>query len=166
MIKKTIALLVCLFLLPQFLPAKTIAFDLSKKTTKNGVVRSVIFPGWGQFFLKRTTKGYVIMAGALVSAAAAYYYNTEAAKAYDNYKTVGVSSDGSYSDYQNKFNNCQYALLSMAIFWVYGVADILLASDEEQQHAKNDLNRSLRKKDGLKLACDKRDLKLMFNKSF
>ena len=155
----------CLVLLPQFLTAKTIAYDLSKKNTKNAVVRSVIFPGWGQFFLKRTTKGYVIMIGALASAAAAYYYYSEANKAYDNYKTVGLIADESYNDYQNKLNNSQYALAAMAIFWLYGVVDLLLVP-EEDQHAKNNTTRLLNKKDGLKIAFDKRDMKLVFNKTF
>lgn len=164
MLKKTIALIMCLLLFSQFLPAAdTASYDFSEKTTKNAVIRSVIFPGWGQFFIKRTTKGYVIMIGALVSAAAAYYYYTEANKSYDTYKNIGLISDGSYNDYQNKWNNSQYALTALALFWVYGVVDLLLVPNDQ---AKNEATSLINKKDGVKLAFDKRDMRLVFNKTF
>ena len=151
-------------MLPAFVSAKTIAFDFTKKTKGNALVRSILLPGWGQFFLGETDKGYIISIGAFVSAAAAYYYYYEAEKSYDRYKTIGLIADDSYSDYQSKSNNAQYALLTMALFWIYGIVDS--SSGPAKEELTEDQSQRYCKKDGLKLAFDKKDMRMVFSKAF
>jgi len=161
MFRKIFSLLLCLFVLPSMVSAETIVIDLTRKKTKNALVRSILLPGWGQFFQGKKTKGYIIAIGAFVSAATAYYYCSEAQKSYDKYKTTGLIADGSYSDYQNKNNDAQYALISLALFWVYGIFDTTYSVPYPEKWAKNDS-----KKDGFKLAFDKGNLRLLYKRHF
>lgn len=161
MSKKIFSLVLCILLMPVFLSAKTVEADLTAKTQGNAIVRSILIPGWGQLFQGKKTKGYIILFGAIVSAGVAYYYYYQADKAYDKYKTIGLVSDSSYQDYVNNSNNSQYALLSLGVFWLYGIVDTYFFSSKNNQEGA-----SLNKREGLRLAFDKRDLKLVFSKSF
>jgi len=165
MIKKILILLLCSTLLPVYVSAKTVEIDLTRKTTGNAVVRSILIPGWGQFFNGKPTKGYIILIGAVVSAAVAYYYYYESEKSYNIYKTIGLTSDPSYNDYVSKSNNSQYALLALGVFWLCGIVDASFNSFPKGNTERTGFSK-VDKKDGLRLAFDKKGLKLVLGKTF
>ncbi|MCX5782625.1 MAG: DUF5683 domain-containing protein [Elusimicrobia bacterium] len=164
-IKKIVTLFVALCLMPSFVSAKTIILDFTKRTQKNALVRSILLPGWGQFYKGSNTKGYIISAGAFLSASLAYYYLSESDKAYEKYRKISLIDDDSYSDYQNKSNKFNIAVLSLTLFWLYGIVDTYFISSGEE-YAQNEKNWKFCRKDGVKLACGGRKIELSFTKTF
>lgn len=164
-IKKSLAVLAAVVLVPAMISAKTVVLDFTKKNQKNALVRSILVPSWGQFFEGNSTKGYVVLCGAALSAAAAFYYSSESDKAYDDYKRVGLMNSDQYSDYTNKSNSFTLATLSLVAFWLYGIIDAYFISSPDEYAAHGDKDKYARH-DGLRLNVESRDVRVVFSKLF
>jgi hypothetical protein len=107
----------------------TITVDLKHKKRVSSMMRSFFIPGWGQFSNGQETKGSIVLAGAVLSGGAAYYYFRQADSRYNDYKNLGVKDSDLYNDYSNNFNNAQGASYCLAAFWLYGVLDAYFSAN-------------------------------------
>lgn len=105
-------------------------FYITEQNAKNASIRSMIYPGWGQFFLDGKTKGYMfsILFTLGIAGGTYFYYHSE--DLYDEYEAEGLIDTDKYDDYVNNMNYSYYFFgLSVAV-WIYNVVDAYLTGKD------------------------------------
>lgn len=98
-------------------------YQLTDKTRKNAMLRSLVLPGSGQFFLGRNTEGYIASIGASIGLVGGIYSYYKADASYSDYQKRGMKNDGSYNDYVTYTNYMYYSFGVCVVAWIYGVID-------------------------------------------
>ena len=88
-------------------------------TPGNAMLRSLMLPGWGQFFNEQYTKGYVIAGTELVLLSTALVFYTQANSTYSDYE----NGSASYDDYTKKIDTTNMVVGVFAAVWIYNVID-------------------------------------------
>ena len=120
--------LVAIARLPARCQDETVEMSFSAKTQTNAMIRSLIFPGWGQVFNGAKTKGHILMAAETASILGTVMLFSQASQKYDDYANTGVISGTSYDDYQSAYNTAMLGVGLCATIWIYGVVDAYFAS--------------------------------------
>jgi hypothetical protein len=138
MLKKIILSLCALAILSGQCYAGPAAYNFGRPGKINAGVRSLVLPGWGQFFNTQKTKGYVVGSAALLTLAGAYLFNVQADNTYTDYQNAGVKNSTLYSDYQTQQNQAMVISYLCAGIWVYGVIDACInGKGKEPKAAKS-----------------------------
>ncbi len=101
-------------------------FDFYAKTPLNASLRSVVVPGWGQFFNQQKTKGCIVAGATLLSLTTAVLMSNKANSTYSDYEAKGVANDPLYDDYSTQFNTSVMFGCITAAIWVWGAVDAYL----------------------------------------
>lgn len=108
----------------------------SKYKMSDAGFRSAIIPGWGQFFKKRKTKGYIFAIAAAASVGGFVYTNNEY-----NYNINRISETSSLSlkkEFSSRADNFKsyknLALGAMATTWIWSIVDAI-STDGEPKYA-------------------------------
>jgi hypothetical protein len=168
MIRKILSLcLAAALILPAIGFAEPVNLDFSEHTPVNAGLRSLLLPGWGQFFNAEETKGYVVAGGALITVLTSYLLYSKANKTYEDYEELGVKNSSLYSDYETQSNQALIASVIAVGVWAYGAVDAYLSADKipstsigsiESEESRND--------DGIHMACNAQDIGLVYTKRF
>ena len=118
-------------------------FDFYAKTPMNASLRSLLLPGWGQFFNQQKTKGYIITVGALAGLTGAILMYGKANDTYSEYEDNGIPDDSLYDDYCAQLDTSRMYGYVAAAFWTWGVIDAYLFASSSTTSAKGE------KKEGL-----------------
>ncbi len=127
-----------------FIPgsANDVNIKLSPKTRIKAAARSILIPGWGQVYSENKSRGYLITAGALASAAAIFHTDRQYDKrkadfdiARSNYNSAtsieerivlkAISDDSQHEAYKAETDR-NTAMAIGAAFWAYNILDALL----------------------------------------
>ena len=91
-------------------------------------IRSMVFPGWGQFYRNQNFSGYLLAGSSLYFAAQGMYYRSIALKDYDDYKAT--TDYTAMAETRYKFRNHIAAMNTSLTFgaatWALGVTDAFL----------------------------------------
>ncbi|MCK5534961.1 hypothetical protein KAI68_07585 [bacterium] len=130
------------------LPAKAFAqdkwktqegFDFYAKTPINASLRSLLLPGWGQFFNQQKTKGYIITTTALAGITAAVFMYSKANNTYSEYedrRDRGLIDDDLYDEYSEQLDTSRICGYVTAAVWTWGVIDAYLFASSSTTNAK------------------------------
>jgi hypothetical protein len=120
---------VCVFpLFAEEESSDVINVNFNSKTPTNSLIRSAIYPGWGQLFNQQKTKGYVLIGTESTLILGSVYYFFQASKKYDDYTDKGIISGPLYDDYQKTYDTAMLAVGIAAATWIYGMVDAYYAS--------------------------------------
>ncbi len=118
-------------------------FDFYARTPMNASLRSLLLPGWGQFFNQQKTKGYIITAGALAGLTGAILMYSKANDTYSKYEKKKEPEHPLYDDYCEQLDTSRICGYVAAAFWTWGVIDAYLFASSSTTSAKGE------KKEGL-----------------
>lgn len=107
-------------------------FITSHSNYRSAVVKNLIIPGWGQFQLKNTTKGFVYGLLGISSAATAVYYIIETGKKRSDYlnETNINFIQAKYDKYNDAYKKRNLFITAAIAVWVASQLDILFFSED------------------------------------
>jgi hypothetical protein len=111
-------------------------------------VRSVIFPGWGQYSTGRYTRATVMMSGALLSVAAVGTLTLQYNRHVDSYdeavrgfndatyigdaKTYYEQMTSSWKDADDMYTYRKYAIGALACMYIWSIVDIMIGPEASE----------------------------------
>ena len=107
------------------------SYDFNARTPVNAALRSLILPGWGQFFNGQKTKGYILGAIALSCAGASIVTYQLALKDWDDYEKKGIPDDPLYDNYKSKVITTNFLIGVSAAAWLYAVLDAYFVANKK-----------------------------------
>jgi hypothetical protein len=126
-------------------------------TPGNAMLRSLILPGWGQFFNEQNTKGYIFAGTEVVLLGTALMLYSQSNSTYDDYK----NGQASYDDYTKKVDTTNMVVGVFAAVWIYNVIDAYIGAFEPTDQ------QSLLRKEGLTVAMNNDlGLSVIYTKKF
>jgi hypothetical protein len=137
--------------------------DLTSYTPTNAAARSLVLPGWGQWFNSQNTKAYILGSCAILGLAATIMLNSKASQTFSDYEKIGVTDDKLYSDYETQQGQAMTAGIFTAAVWIYGVIDAYVVADNFNKK-KN--NAGVFEKTGFNLTSARDSINLTYLKRF
>jgi hypothetical protein len=101
--------------------------DSTVQCFRQALGRSLIFPGWGHYYLKQNRKALILGIPAGISLATGVYYILLTAKREKDYlnATRTPALNEKYDTYNSAYKTRNILLLTYAVIWVYGQFDLL-----------------------------------------
>ncbi|MFC1546632.1 DUF5683 domain-containing protein [bacterium] len=106
---------------------------LTQRTEKSAIVRSLLLPGWGQFYLRQTGKGYIYSTGVILGLVGGVIAYNKAEKKYDDYENKGIKGGELYDDYVQNTNYMYYSFGAGALIWIYSIIDAYVTVKKEKK---------------------------------
>jgi len=100
------------------------ATGFGEKTPGNAALRSLICPGWGQFFNEQPLKGMGFISGEIALAASAFVFYAQSNEVYDDY----AAGNATWEDYESKYNMYLYLTIAVGVVWGWNVLDAYLSA--------------------------------------
>jgi hypothetical protein len=128
--------------------------DLTEKNIDSSVYRSVLYPGLGQYYIGKKTKGVTFISlTTLLIAGSVYSYN-EARNKYDNYSSLGYHDDNLYNEYSDKIDQMYVFVSLLAVVWGYNIYDVYKDS------------KKIIKKDGFNVSLEDNKAMILYSKIY
>ena len=118
--------LAALLLLPPVSRAEdrwNVELPLWKRNGKSAAVRSLVLPGWGQFYNRQRTKGGTLFVLSVGGAVGALIMEKRSRRSYEDYKLQGDPSGGAYNRYSRQRNLAFIGGAVSLVFWTLSVWD-------------------------------------------
>lgn len=98
------------------------------------IFRSVVFPGWGQFYNNQPNKGLILIAGEILTLSGYYYFNNQADNKYNDYLvcTDPVKTASLFDEVEQYKNSKHLALYAVGGLWLLNVLDAWIFYDESK----------------------------------
>lgn len=103
------------------------AYNFNTHSPMNASLRSLMLPGWGQFFNEQPTKGLIFAGAELVLIGTAFMTYSSANSTYSDYETQRTAT--LYDDYSSKIDTANMFVYAAAAIWVGNVIDAYLSGD-------------------------------------
>ena len=105
------------------------AMQQSLQNYKKGIFRSLIFPGWGHYYLGEANQGLILNVASLLTLAPGLYFAVKTNKYEDEYlkESYDKKIQSRYSKYNNAYKNRNYFLSAFAVIWLYAQYDYFYA---------------------------------------
>ncbi|MDD5259995.1 MAG: DUF5683 domain-containing protein [bacterium] len=107
--------------------AREAVSNFNSHTPGNAALRSLMLPGWGQFFNGQPTKGYIFAGAEIVAIGAAVMMNSSANSIFNEYETQRTQT--LYNDYSSKVDTANMFVYAAAAIWVGNVIDAYFSAD-------------------------------------
>ncbi|MDD5491973.1 MAG: hypothetical protein PHV60_04755 [bacterium] len=107
--------------------AREAAYNFNTKSPSNAALRSLMLPGWGQFFNEQPTKGFIFAGAELIAVGTAFMMYSSANSTYSDYETQRTAA--LYDDYSSKVDSANMFVYAAAAIWVGNVIDAYLSAD-------------------------------------
>ena len=107
-------------------------YEMKKSDLKLNVVKSMVFPGWGHFAVKKYTRGEILLGLEVVFLGTAFYYYDQAMDNYDKYKKADYIEDINkyYQKAEQPYKYSQTFLALGIITWLFGIYDTINVTTE------------------------------------
>ncbi|MBI5554706.1 MAG: hypothetical protein HY920_02485 [Elusimicrobia bacterium] len=122
-----IALAMAAFLSVSLASAREETYNFNTKSPMTAAFRSLMLPGWGQFFNEQPTKGLIFAGAELVAVGTAFMMSSKANSTYSDYETKRTSS--LYDDYSSQIDTANMFVYLAAAIWAGNVFDAYLSAD-------------------------------------
>jgi len=95
------------------------------KDYKSGMLRSLIIPGWGHYYINENSKGLILNIGSLLTLAPGVFYAFQTEKYEREYLNMTNEDkiESSYRRYNNAYKNRNGFLAAFAVIWLYSQYD-------------------------------------------
>lgn len=115
------------------LSARERTYSFDEPTSANAAIRSMILPGWGQFFNGQPLKGMLFAGAEIGTIAGAFLMYSKANTTYDDYEKQRTES--LYDDYSKQIDNTNLFIYLAAAIWAGNIFDAYLSggSDTEDE---------------------------------
>ncbi|MDR1474733.1 MAG: DUF5683 domain-containing protein [Endomicrobium sp.] len=107
-----------------------ISLDLSGQTPSLAALRSAFIPGWGQAYNDQPKKAWITFWIFAVATGGTIYFNSEATKKYDEYKSKGLVNDDDYDKYKADVKTSEIFLAVAIVFYVFAIVDAYFMFDK------------------------------------
>jgi hypothetical protein len=107
-------------------------YEIDAQTTSGNVLKSAVFPGWGQFNTKQYTKGQIFMAIEIGLLGASYFFYDRSQLNYDKYKEA-TQIDEINKYYQDALIPYQYSMVFLTfatVVWAYNLFDVVQTTEK------------------------------------
>lgn len=106
-------------------------YEIEAQSISGNVLKSSIFPGWGQFNSKQYTKGQVILAIEIGLLGASYFFYDRAQDNYAKYKTATQieQMNAYYNDAEVPYKYSLVFLTLAASVWAYNIFDVVQSTE-------------------------------------
>ena len=107
-------------------------YDIDAQTIPGNILKSSIFPGWGQFNARQYTKGQVFLAMEIGLLGASYFFYDRAMDRYDKYKNANQIDDMNtyYHDAQVPYQFSIVFLTFATAVWAYNIFDVSQSTEQ------------------------------------
>lgn len=118
----------------QYLEAKTdtviIQDERSSVMLRQAVIRSVIFPGLGHFYLNQNLKGITLSSLTVITLSSMIYYIIDSNSKQKDYLNArdNITIQTMYNKYNTSYKLRNISIISLAAVWLYSQIDILFFS--------------------------------------
>lgn len=102
-------------------------YNFDSKSPGNAALRSLMLPGWGQFFNEQPTKGFIFAGAELIAIGTAFMMYSGANSTYSDYETQRTTA--LYDDYSSKIDTANMFVYLAAAIWAGNVFDAYLSAD-------------------------------------
>jgi len=135
--------LTCMILVCLLSTSYAVELDLSQKTPTNSAIRSLIFPGWGQYFNGQKTKSYILVGSEIVSLASTILLFNQAEETYKKYEEKGVKNDPLYDEYSKQMDYVYIGTALSVGIWIYAIVDAYLVCDRQMKGQTSSVFRNI-----------------------
>lgn len=104
---------------------------VTKKYALSAGYRSLLMPGWGQFYNETPTRGYVYLSATAVSLGMALVFNMAGEKEYQNYQKNTLESVKNFDTAEEYYQYRDYALYAAAGIWVINIIDAMITAGSQ-----------------------------------
>lgn len=129
---KIILTSVTFFVTTVFRPTNVISIEINLKE-HNGIsaaVRSLLLPGWGQYYNEQKQKTYVIATAVSILCLSGFYFYTDAEQIYKKYEEKGLKNDPLYDEYEQKITAANILFILTGLAWGYSVIDAYIYGEK------------------------------------
>jgi TM2 domain-containing membrane protein YozV len=127
--------------------AREASYNFNTKSPVNATLRSLMLPGWGQFFNEQPTKGLIFAGAELIAVGTAFMMYSSANSAYSDYETQRTTA--LYDDYSSKIDTANMFVYASAAIWIGNIIDAYLSADSgtsAKSEKKSSIKKSSKKK--------------------
>ncbi len=106
-------------------------YEIDAQSISGNVLKSAVFPGWGQFNARNYTKGQVFLAIEITLLGASYFFYDKAQDNYEKYKNA-TQIDQMNAYYHDALVPYQYSLVFLTfatVVWAYNVFDVVQTTE-------------------------------------
>jgi len=97
--------------------------EFTRHSPVASATRSLLVPGWGQYFNRQRTKGTIFFVTTVGAAFASAQVYSKARDSYDSYKATGVRDDSHYDDYRRGRKNALILGGTAVLIWAVSIVD-------------------------------------------
>ncbi|MFO7660813.1 MAG: hypothetical protein R6V77_07865 [Candidatus Cloacimonadaceae bacterium] len=106
-------------------------YEMDAQSISGNILKSAVFPGWGQFNARSYTKGQVILAVEIAMLGSAYFFYDRAMDNYEKYQN-STQIDDMNAYYHDALVPYQYSLVFMTfatVVWAYNIFDVVQTTE-------------------------------------
>ena len=105
--------------------------ERSAAMLKQAVIRSVIFPGLGHFYLDQNLKGITLSSLTVITLSSMIYYIIDSNNKQKDYLNArdDITIQTRYNEYNTSYKLRNISIISLAAVWLYSQIDILFFSN-------------------------------------
>lgn len=122
-----IAMAMVAFISVSLVSAREETYNFNSQSPLNASLRSLMLPGWGQFFNEQPAKGLIFAGAELVAIGTAFMMYSGANSTYSDYETQRTTA--LYDDYSSKIDTANMFVYLAAAIWTGNVFDAYLSAD-------------------------------------
>lgn len=107
-------------------------YEIDAQTISGNVLKSSVFPGWGQFNAGQYTKGQIFLAIEIGLLGASYFFYDKSQDSYQKYQEA-TQVDEINSYYHDAQVPYQYSLVFLtfaSIVWAYNIFDVVQSTEQ------------------------------------
>jgi len=107
-------------------------YEIDSESISGNVLKSAVFPGWGQFNARQYTKGQVFLAIEIAMLGSSYFFYDRAQDNYNKYQSA-TQIDQMNSYYQAAQAPYQYSLVFLTfatVVWAYNIFDVVQSTEQ------------------------------------
>ncbi len=120
---------------------KNIPVKVPDDNLKQTMIRSILFPGLGQFYNNENVKGLILTSLGVAALASSIYFIVDSNKKKNDYlNATNISTiDNNYNSYNSAYKMKNISLISFAVVWLYSQVDALFFHGKETHNTMANL---------------------------
>lgn len=109
---------------------------------KGAIWRNLIFPGWGNLFLKENTKGYILTLSFTLSfiSSVYFYFDTNSKEKEYLAEVIPEKISEKYNAYNSSYKLRNFSLISLGLIYLYSQFDLLSRNPFQENSISNKLS--------------------------
>jgi hypothetical protein len=112
-------------------------YEIDAQSISGNVLKSAVFPGWGQFNARQYTKGQVFLAIEIALLGSSYFFYDRAQDNYNKYNeaTQIDQMNAYYRDAQSPYQYSLVFLTFATVVWAYNLFDVVQSTEQYNSDA-------------------------------